>query len=369
MKDMVRELLEKARDGDEEAFTQIFTLYQNSVFVKARKIMQNDANAQDVVQETFLIVHKNLQQLRDLDLFYSWLMRITISRCHMHFRKEKHYAKESYEESIVNQKEERTYLDPEQSMHEKNTREILLTLIDSLSPKKAMVVKMAYLDEMRMDEIADVLGINVNTVKTRAKRGKAELQKKIKEYEKREKISLRIHADVILPTTFFVTALQPNILHIIQQKCMKSIQYVKQHVVMSSCCASLSVLAVSGSVFLYQDIQEQLNMKSVPQVQEPSINKAENEDIKEPNSPIIMKANTISFAPVIYHDDTVKTPRDAYYICLVFAENKDDFLQKSKEELSLFHAVYNALKESGSPYYTQLKDMGWAIMYEEFLSK
>lgn len=368
MKDMVRELLVKARDGDEEAFTQIFTLYQNSVFVKARNIMQNDANAQDVVQETFLIVHKSLHQLRDLDLFYSWLMRITVSRCQMHFRKEKHYAKEAYDDSILDQKEERPYLDPEQSMREKSDREILLKLIDSLSPKKAAVVKMAYLQEMRMDEIAQVLGINVNTVKTRAKRGKAELQKKIQEYEKKEKISLRFHADAILPSAFFISAFHPTLFQIIQEKFSQCMQLLKQHAVMSSCCASLSVLAVSGGVFLYEDSIERASMKTVPHVQESSIGKVENEDETEDNSAIVKQANTASFTPIPYHEDTIKTARDAYYTCLVFAETGEDLKQKSEDELAIFHDVYIALKKSNSPYYSQLKESGWTSMYENALS-
>lgn len=368
MKDMVRELLLKARDGDEEAFTQIFTLYQNSVFTKAKKIMQNDANAQDVVQETFLIVHKNLYQLRDLDLFYSWLMRITLSRCHMHFRKEKHYAKEAYDESILDQKEERAYLNPERSMQEKNEREILLQLIDTLSPKKADVIKMAYLKEMRMDEIAQALGVNVNTVKTRAKRGKADLQKAIKEYEKREKRTLSLRADIVLPTSFFITTMYPSILLFIKQKCTQSLQIMKQHIVMSSCCASLGVLAVSGSVFLYQDFQKQASVKTVPQVQEQSINKTNEHEKESKESQVIMKSSIASFTPIPYHDDTIKTARDAYYTCLVFAEKPDDLMQKSSDELTVFHEVYIALKESNSPYYIQLKDSGWTSMYEKFLS-
>lgn len=365
MKDMVRELLIKARDGDEEAFTQIFTLYQNSVFVKARKIMQNDANAQDVVQETFLTVHKSLHQLRDLDLFYSWLMRITVSRCQMHFRKDKHYAKEAFDESILDQREERTYFDPQQSMREKHDREILLKLIDSLSPKKAVVVKMAYLEEMRMEEIAQVLGINVNTVKTRAKRGKAELQKRIQEYEKKENVSL--HVDVILPGAFFISAFHPSLFQFIQQKCTQSIQLIKQHVVMSSCCASLSVLAVSGGVFAYQDTITKTSVKPVPHVQDQSINKLDKQQIDSDEISDITDSNEAFFTPVPYYEDTVKTAHDAYYTCLVFAETQDDLKQKSDEELAIFHDVYEALKKSNSPYFIQLKDIGWTSMYEEFL--
>lgn len=364
MKDEVKGLLIQARAGDEEAFSQIFTLYRNSVFVKARRIMQNDANAQDIVQETFLIVHRNLYQLRDLDLFYSWLMQITVSRCQMHFRKEKHYTNVEYDDTLLGQKETRSYLDPVKHVDQMNEREILLKMIDSLAPKKAIVVKMAYLEEMRMDEIAAVLGINVNTVKTRAKRGREDLQKMIEAYEEKEHVKL--HVDVLLPAALLTSAMHPSIITWVLQKSTQTLQYIKQNLLISSCVTSLGALAVTGTVFVVQDYQAQANIEQKEAVSA-NVETSQAEDKKEDtntNPPaVIQKKTKVLFVPVTYEEEELTSAREAYYVCLNFAQKQAEFEQMSNEELRALKPVFDALKTSNSPYYQLLEDTGWAGLY------
>lgn len=370
MKDEVRGLLEQARNGDEEAFSQIYTLYRNSVFSKARKMMQNDANAQDVVQETFIIVHKNLYQLRDLDLFYSWLMQITVSRCQMHFRKEKHYAKHEYDDTMLAQRENRPYLDPVKKLNATNEREILLRLIDSLAPKKAIVVKMAYLEEMRMDEIAQVLGVNVNTVKTRAKRGREDLRKLIEAYEKKEQVNL--HADLLLPVTFYATVLHTSLFSTLMKQCTKVLDYAKQNLLISGCCTTLGVLAISGTVFIVEDYQKQpptSQTEPIPQPESQGETDVKNDRNEVENPANIETLTTQKFTPITYGEEELQSAREAYFVCLNFAETQADFEQLKQVDLLAIQPVYEALKSSNSPYYYLLENAGWSALFEQALTQ
>lgn len=368
MKDHVRELLIQARNGDEEAFSQLFTLYHRSVYIKANQILKSDADAQDVVQETFLIVHDKLYQLRELDLFYSWLMMITTSRCNLHFRKEKRYRNRSDGSELYQLREERVYLDPIKHAHNEFERDILLQLIDLLSPKKAEVIRLMYLHEMKLQEIAEYLDISVNTVKTRAVRGREELKQLIVEYERKEQIKLHFNVDALLPLALFTLGTQPSILMIIKQKIGESISFVQSHAAMSVCTCSLTALTISGGVFVVQDYEAQKAVEAA----KVSSNIHQQEQVEEPiqkeeEQPIVEALPQAAFTPVTYQDTQIETIREAYYACLNFAETKEQMKLHTQEEFQEILPLIENLKQSSSPYYQQLIDQGWVSLFEAYV--
>lgn len=369
MKDHVRELLIQVRNGDEQAFSQLFTLYQRSVYVKANRILQSDADAQDVVQETFLIVHDKLHQLRELDLFYSWLMQITVSRCHLHFRKEKHYANNSDGSELYQLKEERVYLDPIKTADNENERDILLDFINLLAPKKAEVLKLMYLKEMKLQEIAEYLDIPVNTVKTRAVRGREELKQLIIEYERKEQIKLHFHMDAILPISLFTISAHPSIVMMIKQKLTESITFVQSHAAISVCTCSLTALTISGGVFVVQDYEAQKDI-DMPKVSANMTQQEQQESpppITEEEQPVVEALPQAAFTPVTYQDTQIDTIREGYYACLNFAETEEQMKSHTKEEFQALLPLVKNLKESASPYYKQLEEQGWVALFELYL--
>ena len=82
-------LVERARAGDTQAFTQLVDRYERKIFRLARNITQNDEDAEDVLQESFLKAYSNLENFQMHSKFYTWLVRIAVNEALMKLRKRK----------------------------------------------------------------------------------------------------------------------------------------------------------------------------------------------------------------------------------------------------------------------------------------
>lgn len=84
---MERELVERARRGDREAFEMLVRRRIDSMVRTARAILGHEADAQDAVQEAFVAAWRRLPGLRDPDRFDAWLGRILLNACRMSLRR------------------------------------------------------------------------------------------------------------------------------------------------------------------------------------------------------------------------------------------------------------------------------------------
>src|ERR1700751_433745 len=74
-----QELVRAAKGGSQTAFEQLVERYEERVFRLARSVARNQEDAEDIVQDAFAQVFKNLSQFRGDSRFYTWLVRITIN--------------------------------------------------------------------------------------------------------------------------------------------------------------------------------------------------------------------------------------------------------------------------------------------------
>lgn len=348
MEDKIRELLVSAQAGDETAFTEIYKRYYQSVYIKAFQYLKNDADAKDAAQETFFEVNRSLPRLRELDSFYSWLMMITSSKCSTIYRKQKYNTLDIEDsENTKFCKEERVYMDPQKVNHNKFEKDILLEIIDSMTSKQAEIVKMIYFKEMKLTEIAEALNIPLGTVKTRSVKAKQELKSKIKRYEKRENYRLHFHADAILPSALLSISFSQIMLSSVKRIMENSYQFVTQQTAIAVCSASMVGLAVTGGTFVYQDYQAS----------------------KHPVTPPVKEAEPLpqnTFQSIAYEEDAVKSHREAYYICLNFAQDEEMMKSRSKEEFEELIPIYESMKQANSMYYKSLTTRGWSTLFETY---
>src|SRR6266851_8555355 len=82
-------LLARAREGDLAAFNELVQRYQRKIFRLAKHITQNDEDAEDVLQETFLKAYEHLGGFQGNSKFYTWIVRIAVNEAHMKMRKRK----------------------------------------------------------------------------------------------------------------------------------------------------------------------------------------------------------------------------------------------------------------------------------------
>src|SRR5712692_11107890 len=82
-------LVARAREGDLAAFNELVQRYQRKIFRLAKHITQNDEDAEDVLQETFMKAYEHLPDFQGQSKFYTWIVRIAVNEALMKLRKRK----------------------------------------------------------------------------------------------------------------------------------------------------------------------------------------------------------------------------------------------------------------------------------------
>ncbi|GIP30541.1 ECF RNA polymerase sigma factor SigW [Paenibacillus sp. J23TS9] len=177
-------LTKLALKGDQRAFAEIVELYKDKIYHLAYRMLGNRHEAEDIVQETFLRVYKNLDRYDPNQKFSTWIYRIATNLCIDRLRKKKPtYSldaemndQEGMDGYSMIPSDNRT---PESETLLSETQEIIYQAIGSLPAKYKSVMILRYLQDLSLQEISDVLGMPVTTIKTRVHRGREFLRKKL----------------------------------------------------------------------------------------------------------------------------------------------------------------------------------------------
>lgn len=178
-------LVDQARAGDTAAFGTLITRYERRVYRMARQITQNDEDAEDVLQETFLKAFEHLGSFEGQSKFYTWLTRIAVNESLMKLRKRKSDRTVSLDENIETDEEpivrEIAVWDdtPELRYSQEEIREILDRAIESLKPIFRTVFVLRDVEELSTEETAEVLGLSIAAVKSRLLRARLQLREKL----------------------------------------------------------------------------------------------------------------------------------------------------------------------------------------------
>jgi len=177
-------LVRLARKGDTRAFAEIVDLYKDKIFHLAYRMLSNRHEAEDVVQDTFLRVYRNLDRYDETQKFSTWIYRIGTNLCIDRLRKRKpNYSldaemndQEGIDGYAMIPSDNRT---PETYLLVSETQKMVHEAIESLPAKYKTVMVLRYLKDMSLQEISDVLDMPVTTIKTRVHRGREFLRKKL----------------------------------------------------------------------------------------------------------------------------------------------------------------------------------------------
>ncbi|QEY20787.1 sigma-70 family RNA polymerase sigma factor [Psychrobacillus sp. AK 1817] len=155
--------------------------YGNELVRLAFSYVKDTETAKDMVQSTFIKCYKNLDSFRFDAQIKTWLFRITINECKDHLKSWNY--KMVQVKSFINETAKSILPSTEKTVIDKYNNEELKDTIFSLPKVYLEVVYLYYYDSFTTEEIAEVLDIPVNTVKTRLRRAKQRLESMIKEAE------------------------------------------------------------------------------------------------------------------------------------------------------------------------------------------
>jgi RNA polymerase sigma-70 factor (ECF subfamily) len=157
-----------ARGGDGTAFAAIVRRHQSMVYSLALHVLGGRAAAEDLAQEVFLDLFRNLQRIESTAHIISWLRRVTSHRCIDELRRRRHRS-----ELPMDDVPDRGASPPARELFLEGR---LQQLVATLPPRARIVIVLRYQEELEPSEIAEALAMPVNTVKSHLRRSLAALR-------------------------------------------------------------------------------------------------------------------------------------------------------------------------------------------------
>jgi len=168
------EVISRAAAGDMEAFRDIYRRTSGFVYNVARRVTRNAEDADEVTQDVFLKVYRKLSGFNSLSRLRTWIYRITVNTAIDYKRRaKKHEEKRADYDSAVN-----SLSTGETARDAAETREEMRSvaaLLEKLNPDQRACLVLKEVEGLKYREIADILKISVNTVRTRLKRARQKL--------------------------------------------------------------------------------------------------------------------------------------------------------------------------------------------------
>ncbi len=177
------ELVSRFKEGDRTAYTEIVRRYQDRVYSLCLRWMRHDQVAREVAQDVFLALYRSLPKFRGDAQLSTWIYRVVINHCKNKklYRKRRHVnfhepleGKRTDEDQPVRQI---AHDGPgtDASAHRSEAENLVREALDQLDEDQRTIIVMRDVEDLGYEEIAEILGLNRGTVKSRLHRARAQL--------------------------------------------------------------------------------------------------------------------------------------------------------------------------------------------------
>ena len=161
--DADRALVERFRNGDREAFTDLVVRYQRPIYNAAFWVLRSVEDAQDVAQIVFMRVAERLDEYDGQHKFFSWIYRIAVNES-LNLQR-RHGREEALEDDV--DIADGDHANPESQLSQAQLSRRIRGAIMSLSTNDRVVLSLRHFSECSYEEIAQILDLDEKTVKSR----------------------------------------------------------------------------------------------------------------------------------------------------------------------------------------------------------
>lgn len=181
-----KKLIEQLKNGNETAFNEMVERYSGKLYYLCLKMLQNEKDAEDTVQTVFLKAYLNISKFEEKSSISTWLYRIGVNVCTDLLRKRKKtvttslYSTNSEDEEFVLEVPDHKE-NVEKTVLERERKAALYRAIGKLKPPQRRFIILRDIEGLPYEEIAEILSMNVGTVKSGINRARKALLEKLKE--------------------------------------------------------------------------------------------------------------------------------------------------------------------------------------------
>ncbi len=168
------ESVRRAQSGDRNAFRSLVDMYAERAERTARVLLHDPADAEDAVQEAWVDAWRAMPRFQVGRPFRPWLLTLVANRCHMKARKRQLHTA-PYSDSIA----ERLGETPSWALAATDYDAELEEALDTLDEEQRKVMALRFYADLQLDEIAELTGAPLGTVKSRLHRGLAALRDRL----------------------------------------------------------------------------------------------------------------------------------------------------------------------------------------------
>ena len=182
-----REVIARIAAGDRAAFAWLMRRYNQKLYRTARSILKDDAEAEDAVQEAYLVAYRSLAGFRGEATLSTWLVRVVVNESLGRLRRRKRDAEiirlghtdTEVDDALETTMDNAPFEPPESAALRAETRRLLESKIDLLPDAFRTVFMLRAVEEMSVEETAECLDVPPATVRTRAFRARALLRESL----------------------------------------------------------------------------------------------------------------------------------------------------------------------------------------------
>ncbi len=171
------ELVKQSIEGNQDAFTELINKYKNLVYSVVLRMVNDSEEANDLAQEVFIKVYKNLDKYQPEYKFSTWIIRITTNHV-IDYRRRKKQETVNIDDLVYEPSDDTT---PEQEYVRKETQKGLASAIANLPDIYKIPIVLYHQQGLRYQEISDILGEPLTKIKNRIFRGRKMLRESLEE--------------------------------------------------------------------------------------------------------------------------------------------------------------------------------------------
>lgn len=174
------QLVVRCRNGEQRAQLEIYNKYQKAMYNTALRIVNDKAEAEDVMQEAFINAFLKIDTFQGLSTFGAWLKKITVNLSINALNKRSKFEQVSYNDQFKNEVYEEIGIDSEEEITNKKVERILLAM-RSLKENYRIALNLHLIEGYDYDEICEILKITPANCRTTISRAKESLRTKLSE--------------------------------------------------------------------------------------------------------------------------------------------------------------------------------------------
>lgn len=326
------ELVERLKQGDEQAFNILYERHYQYLYYVAFKLTHNREDAKDAVQLSFIQMYESIQALQKPKYFRLWMNKIVHGKCYNMFKKNRDTIVDLEELEWANRYSEtrKEYL-PQEQMKFTSDQDILQSLIAKLPYTSQEILELYYFSQFKQEEIADILNLPTGTVKSRVYAAKKALHKEIKAYEEEHHYKLTFRFPGMLSLALFLSYRKGFYQSIGKKTLLSSL--TANSVVCITSAVLLTPLAIHAGLQVLHE-QEHSSMQHGEVVSSTSLK-----------------------------DEA--TAQQAYFRLKQIAYDESQMVDREEAAIEEATQLYHVIEQTKGPYWELLKKEDWTLNFKK----